>query len=311
MTVILAHELAHVSRHDFEINVALEVLAVIAFYHPISHWIKKQITESREMICDEMAAGVTAGPAAYAKTLLALAEPTLKKSGSVTFSLGMFETTRLERRIMNLVDARPPLAAMRRRFLTTCCWIAISASSAGAVLFSLHPSTVHAAGAPAFFYDATQTFDVITPKISRKPAADFTLTDNKGKTITLSDYKGKVVLLDFWATWCGGCKLEIPWYMEFYKKYKDQGLAVIGVSMDDEGWKVVRPFLAKKRDAETGGIIAMEYPIVIGNDSLGHSFDLTSMPMTLLIDRDGKIAVSHTGVVDKDNFEANIRELLK
>ena len=135
--------------------------------------------------------------------------------------------------------------------------------------------------------------------------------DNNGKAITLSDYKGKVVLLDFWATWCGGCKLEIPWYMEFDRKYRKDGLSVIWVSMDEKGWEVVRPFLAKKQDDETGGMIAMQYPIVIGNEALGSRFGLTSMPMTLLIDKDGRVAVSHTGVVDKGNFEDNIRQLLK
>ena len=78
----------------------------------------------------------------------------------------------------------------------------------------------------------------------RKLAPNFILTDAKGDTINLSAYKGKVVLLDFWATWCGGCKTEIPWYMEFDSKYKDRGLAVIGVSMDEDGWKSVRPFMA-------------------------------------------------------------------
>ena len=74
----------------------------------------------------------------------------------------------------------------------------------------------------------------ITAANSRKTAPDFTLNDSRGDPIKLSNYKGKIVLLDFWATWCHGCKTEIPWYMEFASKYKDSGLAVIGVSMDDD-----------------------------------------------------------------------------
>ncbi len=155
-------------------------------------------------------------------------------------------------------------------------------------------------------YDATpkamSTPDTITPQAQRKAAPDFTLTGTNGQPITLSAYKGKVVLLDFWATWCGGCKVEIPWYVEFYKKYHSQGLAVIGVSMDDEGMKVVKPFLSQK---------GIEYPVVIGNEGLAKQYNLTSMPMTLLIDRNGKVAVSHTGVVDKAGFESHIQELLK
>jgi peroxiredoxin len=145
----------------------------------------------------------------------------------------------------------------------------------------------------------------------RKPAPNFILTDAKGDTINLSAYKGKVVLLDFWATWCGGCKTEIPWYMEFDAKYKDRGLAVIGVSMDEDGWKSVRPFMALEKDPETGGHTAMKYPVVIGSDSLGKRYHLTSMPMTLLIDREGRIAVSHSGMVDKDDWESKLRSLLE
>lgn len=151
----------------------------------------------------------------------------------------------------------------------------------------------------------------LIPERQRKPAPNFILTDAKGDTINLSTYKGRVVLLDFWATWCGGCKTEIPWYMEFDAKYKDRGLSVIGVSMDEDGWKTVKPFLALDKDPETGGHTAMKYPVVIGSESLAKQYDLTSMPMTLLIDRRGRIAVSHTGIVDKDDWESKIRSLLK
>jgi peroxiredoxin len=154
------------------------------------------------------------------------------------------------------------------------------------------------------------TPDALLPQASRTMAPGFSLTDADGKPINLSDYRSKVVLLDFWATWCGGCKLEIPWYVEFDSKYRKQGLAVIGVSMDEDGWKAVKPFLARKIDPETGGNTAMKYPVVIGNDQLAKAYNLTSMPMTLLIDRQGKTALAHTGVVNKDDFEAHILQLL-
>jgi peroxiredoxin len=151
----------------------------------------------------------------------------------------------------------------------------------------------------------------LIPQGERKAAPNFILTDAKGHTINLSTYKGKVVLLDFWATWCGGCKTEIPWFMEFDAKYKDRGLAVIGVSMDEDGWKSVKPFLALEKDPETGGHTAMKYPVVIGSESLAKQYHLTSMPMTLLIDREGRIAVSHSGMVEKDDWESKIRSLLQ
>jgi peroxiredoxin len=142
----------------------------------------------------------------------------------------------------------------------------------------------------------------VTAANSRKTAPDFTLSESKGTSIRLSDYKGRVVLLDFWATWCGGCKVEIPWYMEFQSKYKESGLCVIGVSMDEDGWKSVKPFLEKN---------PMNYSVVVGNPDLAKLYGVDSMPMTLLIDRDGKIAASHVGMVEKDAFEREIQVLLK
>ena len=87
----------------------------------------------------------------------------------------------------------------------------------------------------------------LTSASSRNPAPDFTLRNSKGAPVKLSAYQGKVVLLDFWATWCEGCKVEIPWYMDFQKKYKKIGLAVVGVSMDEDGWKSVTPFFKAKK----------------------------------------------------------------
>ena len=130
---------------------------------------------------------------------------------------------------------------------------------------------------------------------------DFALPDASGATIRLSEFRGKVVLLDFWATWCGGCKLELPWFMEFADAYRDQGFRVIGVSLDEEGWKAVRPFLDRK---------PINFPVVVGDEQLAFAYDVAALPTTFLIGRDGGIVSSHTGVVDKEGMRAEIEALL-
>ena len=177
-----------------------------------------------------------------------------------------------------------------------------TASAAGLFMIYASQPRAQAADANSAPTQAIGTPDALTAEAQRKNAPDFTLIDAAGQPLTLSSYKGKVVLLDFWATWCGGCKVEIPWYVEFDQKYRDKGLAVIGVSVDDQGMKIVKPFLAAKH---------IKYAVVIGNDELAHQYNLTSMPLTLLIDRNGKIAVSHAGIVDKNSFESHIQNLLK
>jgi peroxiredoxin len=136
----------------------------------------------------------------------------------------------------------------------------------------------------------------------RIPAPDFTLTDENGRSVRLSDEKGKVVLVNFWATWCGGCQVEIPWFRDFYGKFKNAGLDSIGISMDSDGWTSVRPYLKEK---------PIPYTIVIGNDTTAKDFHVTAMPVTILIDRQGKIAAAHSGIVAKATYQAEIESLLK
>ena len=142
----------------------------------------------------------------------------------------------------------------------------------------------------------------LTPAASRKLLPEVALTDSKGAPVNLSAYKGRVVLLDFWATWCEGCKEEIPWFMEFQDKYNKSGLTVVGASLDDDGWKSVKPYLQEHK---------INYRIVIGTFESAKQFGADKgMPVSVLIDRDGKIADLHPGMVDKAAFEREIQLLL-
>lgn len=137
----------------------------------------------------------------------------------------------------------------------------------------------------------------------RNPAPPFELKDASGKLVRLEDYKGKVVLLNFWATWCGPCKFEIPWFIEFQKTYKDRGFTVIGVSLDDEGWEVVKPYLEAKQ---------VNYPVVVGSEEVDQKYGgIEALPTSFLIDREGRIAATHVGLVSKQQYEQDITQLLQ
>ncbi len=143
----------------------------------------------------------------------------------------------------------------------------------------------------------------LKPGKERHVAPDFALKDVNGKVVHLADYRGKVVLLDFWATWCGPCRIEIPWFMDLERKNKDRGFAVLGVSMDDEGWEVVKPFLAE---------LGVNYRVVMGSDSTAEAYGgVDSLPTTFLIDRDGKIAAVHIGLASRRDFEDGVEQLLQ
>jgi len=137
----------------------------------------------------------------------------------------------------------------------------------------------------------------------RKATPDFTLKDSTGATVKLSDYRGKVVLLNFWATWCGPCKVEIPWFMDFQKTYKDRDFAVLGVSMDEGGWDDVKPYIDQHK---------INYRVLLGNDEVSHLFgSIDSLPTTLIIDREGRIASMHLGLVAKSTYQKQIEQLLE
>ena len=140
--------------------------------------------------------------------------------------------------------------------------------------------------------------------VDAKPAnLNFTLKDMSGKNVRLADFKGKVILLDFWATWCIPCKVQIPWFVEFQTKYGPRGLQVIGVSVDDTVEKL-RPYVTQ---------LKMNYPVLLGlgHDDVQDAYGpMWGLPLTVVISRDGKMCSKHTGLGSKQAFENQIKALL-
>ena len=138
---------------------------------------------------------------------------------------------------------------------------------------------------------------------NRKLAPNFTLKDASGNSVKLSDFHGKVVLLNFWATWCGPCALEVPWFVEFEQQMKSRGLEVVGVSMDEEGWAAIKPFIAEHK---------VNYRVLLGDDSVSQLYGgVDSLPTTFIIDRDGRIAVPpHVGLAEKHEYLQEIQSVL-
>jgi len=141
-------------------------------------------------------------------------------------------------------------------------------------------------------------------------APNVTFPTLEGKTVSLADYSGQVVLVNFWATWCGPCRIEMPWFIEFQQKYGDRGFTILGVAMDDNP-KVVGPWLENERFDVNGQPAAINYPILIGNDAIADRFGgIIGMPTTLVISRDGKIAKRFIGLVSHEQILAEIEKQL-
>ena len=138
---------------------------------------------------------------------------------------------------------------------------------------------------------ATQKPKATQTKSDLQTAPDFALKDLDGKELKLSDYKGKVVVLDFWATWCYPCRLEIPHLVALQKKFEKQGFSVIGISLDQGGAETVKPFYKMNN---------MNYPVVIGNEAILDSYGgIRGFPTTFIINQDGKIVKKYEGYAEK------------
>lgn len=136
----------------------------------------------------------------------------------------------------------------------------------------------------------------------RQPAPDFELKSLDGSKVKLSDFRGRAVLLNFWATWCGPCKVEMPWFVELQKQYGPQGLQIIGVAMDDAADDEIAKF-AKE--------MGVNYPVLLGTEAVGQSYGgVNVLPTTFFVDRDGKLIAREFGLQSRSVFVDHIKESL-
>ena len=136
-----------------------------------------------------------------------------------------------------------------------------------------------------------------------KPAPDLRLKDLDGKEVSLAGLKGKGVFVNFWATWCDPCRIEIPWLIDLQAKYGPRGFTVVGVAMDDEGRSAVAPFVAKEHFEVNGQQLLMNYPIWLGDDEAAEKFGgILGYPTSFLISRDGKLVEKIQGLKGYDEL---------
>jgi thiol-disulfide isomerase/thioredoxin len=135
-----------------------------------------------------------------------------------------------------------------------------------------------------------------------KPAPSFTLVNLNGKKVSLSDYKGRPVLVNFWATWCAPCKLEMPWFEEFRSKYSGQGFEILGIAEDDAGKDEIAKAVKK---------VNVSYPILLTDGKVAPAYGgVDYLPMSFYVDRKGIVEIETSGLASKDEIDANIKKIL-
>ena len=141
-----------------------------------------------------------------------------------------------------------------------------------------------------------------SPQMQNGIAPDFTLQSLEGKTVRLSDFRGKPVVLNFWATWCGPCKIEMPWFVDFQKQYAAAGVQFLGVAMDEASTKDIAEFAQSMK---------VNYPILIGKESVGDAYGgVQFLPETFYIDRSGKIVDKAFGLKGRGEIEDDIKKIV-
>ena len=144
-----------------------------------------------------------------------------------------------------------------------------------------------------------------------KTAPAFTLADLNGNKVSLASYKGRPLVVDFWATWCGPCKVEIPWFEKLHDQYAGQGLEILGVSTDDLDRDDPAKLFTQKRDiADFVSKMHMNYPVLLGEDKVEDTWGIDAMPTTFFIDRNGKIVASTIGLAPREVIEEDIRKAI-
>ena len=195
---------------------------------------------------------------------------------------------------VSAASPEPPPVVGRKR------WIAAAAAAVGVALFA-----VPFLRGPGDHVVADSTPAPTGAMCAAKTSAnfDFTLKDPAGANVKLSDYKGKVVLLNFWATWCGPCKVEIPEFVEAYRKYRDKGFVILGVlSQDDPPQQELQAFMSEFK---------MNYPVMREHTQLEESLgELWALPTSFVIDRKGQVCSKHMGPFSMEDLEREIHGLL-
>lgn len=136
----------------------------------------------------------------------------------------------------------------------------------------------------------------------RPLAPDFALQAADGGRVALSELRGQVVVLNFWATWCAPCRKEMPWFNEAHREYADRGVSIVGVALDERGWRAVTPFLKQH---------GIEYPVVMAGPKTARAFDpVEPLPTTVFLDRSGGIVARHHGLIAPDYLTKVIELLL-